>query len=158
MWKLSLYICLNVHKLDNSFHLFGKRFYAIFFCFFAIICRLNLLACISNLFAGSVQKQPSRGFLQKSVLKICSKFTEQHQCRNVISIKLRQLYWSYTLARVFSFKLAAYFQNTFIKEHLWRAAPQYRFSINSKVSFMSSGDKPILNLKISITNFCRFWF
>ena len=32
-----------------------------------------------------------------------------------------------------------------------------RFSIKSKVSFMSSGDKPILTLQISVTNFCRFW-
>ena len=23
---------------------------------------------------------------------------------------------------------------------------------------MSSGDKPILTLKISVTNFCRFWY
>ena len=28
--------------------------------------------------------------------------------------------------------------------------------INSKVSFMSSGDKPILTSKISLINFCRF--
>ena len=34
------------------------------------------------------QKQPSRGFLGKSVLKICSKFTGEHPCRSVISIKL----------------------------------------------------------------------
>ena len=33
---------------------------------------------------------------------------------------------------------------------------EYGFSINSKISFMSSGDKPILTLKISVTNFCRF--
>ena len=33
---------------------------------------------------------------------------------------------------------------------------EYGFSINSKISFMNSGDKPILTLKISVTNFCRF--
>ena len=33
---------------------------------------------------------------------------------------------------------------------------EYRFSINSKVSFMSSGDNPILTWKISVKNFCRF--
>ena len=32
----------------------------------------------------------------------------------------------------------------------------YGFSINSKISFMNSGDKPILTLKISVTNFYRF--
>ena len=41
---------------------------------------------------------------------------------------------------------------------------EYGFSINSKISFMSSGDKPILitnyiyNYKISITNFSRFQY
>ena len=33
---------------------------------------------------------------------------------------------------------------------------EYRFSIILKISFMSSGDQPILTLKISITNFFRF--
>ena len=31
-------------------------------------------------------------------------------------------------------------------------------SKNSKTSFMSSGDKPILTLKISVTNFCKFQY
>ena len=35
---------------------------------------------------------------------------------------------------------------------------EYGFSINSKISFMSSGDKPILTLKISVTNFFRFQY
>ena len=33
---------------------------------------------------------------------------------------------------------------------------EYGFSINSKTSFMSSGDKPFLTLKISVASFCRF--
>ena len=48
-------------------------------------------------------------FLGKGVLKICSKFTGEHPCRSVISIKLQ----SNTLAWVFSCKFASYFQNTF---------------------------------------------
>ena len=32
-----------------------------------------------------------------------------------------QLYWNHTLTWVFSCKFAAYFQNTFSSEHLWRA-------------------------------------
>ena len=36
----------------------------------------------------NTQKQPSRGALRKSVLKICSKFTGEHPCRCLISIKL----------------------------------------------------------------------
>ena len=34
------------------------------------------------------QKQPSRGVLRKSVLKKCSKFSGEHPCRSVISLKL----------------------------------------------------------------------
>ena len=33
---------------------------------------------------------------------------------------------------------------------------EYVFSTYSKISFMSSGDKPNLTLKISVTNFCRY--
>ena len=35
------------------------------------------------------QKQPPRGVPRKGVLKICSKFTEEHPCRSAVSIKLR---------------------------------------------------------------------
>ena len=33
-----------------------------------------------------------------------------------------QQYWNHTSAWVFPFKFAAYFQNTFSKEHLWVTA------------------------------------
>ena len=33
-----------------------------------------------------------------------------------------QIYWNHTLALAFSCKFAAYFQNTFSKEHIWTAA------------------------------------
>ena len=33
---------------------------------------------------------------------------------------------------------------------------EYGFSINLKISFMNAGDQPILTLKISVVNFCRF--
>ena len=49
-------------------------------------------------------------FLGKGVLKICSKFTGEHLCRN------------HNLAWVFSCKFAAYFQNTLSYEHVWVAA------------------------------------
>ena len=58
---------------------------------------------------------PSEVFLGKGVPKICSKFTGEHPCWIVIST------W------VFSCKFAIYFQNTFSKEHLWRAAPEYSY-------------------------------
>ena len=43
-------------------------------------------------------------FWVKGVLKICSKFTGEHPCWSVISIKLLQLSWNYTSAWVFSCK------------------------------------------------------
>ena len=64
-------------------------------------------------------------FLGKGVLKKCSKFTGEHPCQSLISIKLlKQLYWNHTSAWVFSCKFAAlfrcsavnllrYFENTF---------------------------------------------
>ena len=53
-----------------------------------------------------IQKQPPRGVPRKGVLKICSKFTEEHPCRTaIIEIALRQ--------GCFSCKFAIYFQNTF---------------------------------------------
>ena len=33
---------------------------------------------------------------------------------------------------------------------------KYEFSINLEISFMSSGDHPILTLGILVANFCRF--
>ena len=35
------------------------------------------------------QNHPTEVFLEKGVLKICSKFTGEHQCRSAISIKLQ---------------------------------------------------------------------
>ena len=46
--------------------------------------------------------------------------TGEHPCRSGISIKL-QLYLNHTSARVFSYKFAAYSQNTFPYKRLWRA-------------------------------------
>ena len=38
---------------------------------------------------------------------------------NIVAL---QLYWNHTLAWVFSCTFAAYFQNTFLQEQLWRTA------------------------------------
>ena len=56
-------------------------------------------------------------FFGKGVLKIYGKFTGEHPCLSVNSIKLL---WNHTLRWVFSCKFAAYFQNAFLEEHLWR--------------------------------------
>ena len=44
-----------------------------------------------------LQKQPPRGVLGKDVLKICSKFTGEHPCRSMISIKLLSNFIEITL-------------------------------------------------------------
>ena len=49
----------------------------------------------SNLYTK--QKQPSVVFPGKGVLKICSKFTENHPCRSAISIKLQSNFIEITL-------------------------------------------------------------
>ena len=58
-------------------------------------------------------------FLGKDVLKVCTKFTGEHPCHSVVSIKLSwcaisRLYRNRTLTRLFSCKFAACFQNTFL--------------------------------------------
>ena len=58
--------------------------------------------------SGNFRSIPPVVFLGKGVLKICSKFTGEHPCRSAISVC----------------KFAAYFQNTFSQEHLWRNASE----------------------------------
>ena len=43
------------------------------------------------------ERSPPEVFLGKSVLKICSKFTREHACRSVISIKLQSNFIEITL-------------------------------------------------------------
>ena len=74
---------------------------------------------------GISQKQLSRGFLKKS----CSENLQQIYRRTLMpkcnfnKVAL-QLYWNHTLAWLFSCKLAAYFQNTFLQQHPWTAASE----------------------------------
>ena len=46
-------------------------------------------ACMKNLIKDVFRSSPPEVFLEKGVLKICSKFTEEHPCQTVISIKLQ---------------------------------------------------------------------
>ena len=81
-----------------------------FYNFFIILSLKNMIINLLNGWTKFfLQKQPSRGvpFLEKSVLKIRSKFTGEQPYRSVISIKLQISVW------VFSSKFAGYFQNTF---------------------------------------------
>ena len=63
--------------------------------------------------------------LEKSVLKVRSKFAEEDPSRSVICqvakhVKFQSNFIEIAL-QVFSCKFAAYFQNTFFWEHLWAA-------------------------------------
>ena len=101
----------------------------------------HMKAKVKTWFCRISKRIVQKVFLEKCVLKICSKFTGEHPCRSAISIKLlcnRASTW------VFSCKFAAYFQNTFYLEHLWVAASdsyfstyQYEVSIPQKVFFLS---------------------
>ena len=56
-------------------------------------------------------------FLVKGVLKICGKFTGEHLCRSCFATLLKSHF-----DMGVSCKFAAYFQNTFSWEYLWKAA------------------------------------
>ena len=49
--------------------------------------RLSFLLLAIQLVKSGFRKWSSRGVLKKSVLNMCSKFTEEHPCRSVISLK-----------------------------------------------------------------------
>ena len=54
---------------------------------FKVVC--YLLSKLTKYSQGQLM-EPSRGVLRKSILKICCKFTVEHPCRSVISIKLQR--------------------------------------------------------------------
>ena len=61
-------------------------------------------------------------FLGKGVLKICSKFTGEHPCRKVISIKLQSNFVEITLRHgCCPVNLLHIFRTPFSNEHLWVA-------------------------------------
>ena len=106
----------------------------------------NCYSCTTVPSIWERQKQPFRGVLSKrcseNVQQICSR-TPMPKCDlNKVAL---QLYWNHTLAWVFSCKFAAYFQNTFYKEHLWMAASRENWckveiSINNFPRQMTIGD------------------
>ena len=64
----------------------------------------------------SSPKQPSRGFLKKAVIKIFRKFTGEHPCRSVISIKLLSNFFEIALRHwCFPVNLLHIFRTPFYK-------------------------------------------
>ena len=76
---------------------------------------------------------PPEVFLEKDVLKICSKFIGEHQCRSAISIKLQISFIEITLWHVCS---AACFQNTFSQEYFLVTDSVPPFSSNVKLNLL----------------------
>ena len=84
---------------------------------------LNWAEIIPGPLRRYIRSIPPELLLGKDVLKICSKFSGEHPWQSVISIKLLCNFIEVALCHGCSpEKFAAYFQNTFLHEHLWRAA------------------------------------
>ena len=59
-------------------------------------------------------------FLGKRILKICSKFTGQHTCQSVISIKLQSIFTEITIRHGCSpVNLLHFFRAAFLKNTYW---------------------------------------
>ena len=79
----------------------------------------------------------------------------------------KQHYWSCTSAMVFSYKFAAYFQDTFFKEHLWTAVSvflRFQFSllklsqeIHIKLLDITKHDKLTTKLKVILYIIYFLW-
>ena len=78
---------------------------------------LSLLFSIENnskTFQKLLGQSSRESAFKKRYSENMRKFTGEHQCQSVISIKLlKQLYWNCTSTLVFSCKYAAYFQKPF---------------------------------------------
>ena len=69
------------------------------------------------------QKQPFRCILIKRCSNFQQIYNETLMPKGDFGKVAEQLYWNHNVARVVFFcKFAAKFQNTFLKQHLWRAA------------------------------------
>ena len=77
----------------------------------------------SETISSSRQKQPSRAVLRKRCFENMQQIYRRTPMSSYNFNKVaKQLYWNRTSTWVFSCKFAAYFQNIFSQEHLWKAA------------------------------------
>ena len=118
-WKNHLCICsyascLSLAQISKTLKkTFSKTFLA---------CQLNfaVVVWVNEGKYLNIFKSHPEVFLGKGILKICSKFTGEHPCRSVVSIKLL-----YTLTWMFSCKFAAYFRRPFIRTPMESCFCQY---------------------------------
>ena len=104
------------------------------------IIKLHVLALLRNHFSISTKKKK---FSEASLLRFSSEkfYEDMHKIYRKTPMPkcdfnkvARQLSRNRTSALVLSCKFAAYFQNTFLQEHLWRDAfDDYLFSRNGKL-------------------------
>ena len=105
---------------ENTFLLY---FFIYLFLFYVGILRLTTDLNRKYRTRSYNRSRAPEVFMQKGILKIGSKFfrrTSMAKCN--FNKVVKQLYWNHTLAWVFSWKFAAYFQNIFSQEQLWRDA------------------------------------
>ena len=127
----SLYQVLSID--DNGFYIKSNAdcFKNKTYFWFQIAFTLHLQAKkFAILFCRS---SPSELFLGKGVLETYTKFTREHPCSTVISIKSLCNFIKFALLH--SCKFAAYFQNTFLWERLWRVASAFAISSYHWIDF-----------------------
>ena len=80
-------LALPVCRATRSTHLIeSKNYFSSYFKSNPLICTYLFNTLI---LARVYRSSPSEVFLRKGVLKICSRFTREHPCRSVISMKLQ---------------------------------------------------------------------
>ena len=106
-------------------YLKSKRCFNVKYSIYYFYMKTKILAdfqiCISVSLKKVSRSSPAEVFLGKGVLKICSKFTWEHPCRSVISIKLQSNFIEITLRHGCSLvNLIHIFRTTFYKNTFGR--------------------------------------
>ena len=97
-------------------------------------------------------------FLGKGILKTCSKFTGEHPCWSVTSIKL-QHFWNHTSTWVFSSKFSAYFfYQIFLRTSLDSCFCYSNFSEHCDMNFVQYLRHIFIHFKIQTILLCTISF
>ena len=105
-----IFILIEIQISDAIFPKFSKLLFS----------RKSLAIYIHDVMTASlsisIQKQPFRGVLKNRCSQICSKFTGEHPCRSVISMKLQSNFIEITLRHGCSpINLLHFFRTPFYK-------------------------------------------
>ena len=104
------------YNSQSNFNYYNKTIRDFFIKCHQIRRKLEIGSHLLKKWISHFRSSHSEVLCWKGVLKKCSKLTGDHRCQSA-----KHFYWNRTLAWVFSCKFAAYFQNTFSREHLWMA-------------------------------------